>query len=148
MARSPPTGKPTMPANLTATAGKGAVTLTWDAIDATSSNTNLLNDLQITKHQVRQSTDGGANYETWTDIPNSAYREPNAASYTIGSLTDGTEYTFQVRAVNAYTGPGSISRGRPHGSEARRVAVTARLVCAVPLSWIPVAPPCSFPWVA
>ena len=102
----PPTGKPTTPANLTAVAGKGVVTLTWDAIDATSGNSNLVNDLQITKHQVRQSTDGGANYGTWTDIPNSGYGEVNAANYTIGSLTDDTEYTFQVRAVNAYTGTG------------------------------------------
>ena len=98
-----PTGKPTTPANLTATAGKGAVTLTWDAVDATSSNTNLVNDLNITKHQVRQSTDGDISDETWTDIPNSAYRGVNATTYTIGSLMDGTEYTFQVRAVNGCT---------------------------------------------
>ena len=62
-----------------------------------------MNDVQITKHQVRQSTDGDISDETWTDIPNSAYGEVNAASYTVGSLTDGTEYTFQVRAVNACT---------------------------------------------
>ena len=98
-----PTGKPTTPANLTAAAAKGAVTLNWDAIDDTSSNTNLVNDVQITKHQVRQSTDGGNSYGTWTDIPNSAYRGANAASYAIGSLTDDTEYTFQVRAVNGCT---------------------------------------------
>ena len=98
-----PTAKPTTPTSLTATAGKGAVTLTWDAIDTTSSNTNLLNDVNITKHQVRQSTDGGANYGTWTDIPNSGYGGVNAASYTVVSLTDGTDYTFQVRAVNGCT---------------------------------------------
>ena len=98
-----PTGKPTAPANLMATAGKGAVTLTWDAIDDTSSNTNRLNDVHITKHQVRQTTDSDITDETWTDIPNSAYGGVNAASYTIGSLTDGTEYTFQVRAVNGCT---------------------------------------------
>ena len=98
-----PTDKPTTPANLAATAGKGAVTLTWDAVDGTSSNTNRVNDVQITKHQVRQSTDGDITDETWTDIPSSAYGGVNATSYTIGSLTDGTEYTFQVRAVNACT---------------------------------------------
>ena len=96
-----PTGKPTTPANLMAAAGKGAVTLTWDAIDDTSSNTNRLNDVQITKHQVRQSTDGDISDETWTDIPNSAPGEANDTSYTIDGLADGTEYTFQVRAVNA-----------------------------------------------
>ena len=98
-----PTAKPTTPTNLTATAGKGAVTLTWDAIDDTSSNTNRVNDLQITKHQVRQTTDSDITDETWTDIPDSAYGGINATSYTIDSLTDGTEYTFQVRAVNACT---------------------------------------------
>ena len=108
-----PTGKPTTPANLTATAGRGAVTLTWDAVDATSTNTNRLNDVQITKHQVRQSTDGGSNYGTWTDIPDSAYGGVNAASYTIGSLTDGTEYTFQVRAVNACTASAGCGNSDP-----------------------------------
>ncbi len=98
-----PTGKPTIPANLTATAHKGAVTLAWDAFDTSSSNTNLLNDIQITKHQVRQSTDGDISDETWTDIPDSAHLGINATTYTIGSLTDGTEYTFQVRAVNGCT---------------------------------------------
>ena len=98
-----PTGKPTTPANLEATAGKGAVTLAWDAVDATSSNTNRLNDVQITKHQVRRSTDGDISDETWNDIPNSGYGGVNATTYTIGSLMDGTEYTFQVRAVNGCT---------------------------------------------
>ena len=96
-----PTGKPTTPANLMAAAGKGAVTLAWDAIDDTSSNTNLLNDILITKHQYRQSTDGDISDETWTDIPNSAPGEANDTSYTIDGLADGTEYTIQVRAVNA-----------------------------------------------
>ena len=75
-----PTGKPTTPANLTATAGKGAVTLTWDPVDATSGNTNLVNDAQITKHQVRQSTGGDINDETWTDIPNSAIGQVHAST--------------------------------------------------------------------
>ena len=96
-----PTGKPTTPANLTAAAGTAAVTLAWDAIDTTSSNTNLVNDVNITKHQYCQKTDTSACAATdWTDIPNSAFGEVNANTYTIGSLTDGTEYTFRVRAVN------------------------------------------------
>ncbi len=95
-----PTGKPSAPSRLRATAGMGAVTLTWAAIDATSSNPNVLNDVQITKHQVRRSTNGGASYGAWTDIPDSGYRGTHATTYTIDNLTDGREYTFQVRAVN------------------------------------------------
>ena len=111
-----PTGKPTTPANLTATAGQRAVTLTWDAVDTTSSNTNLVNDANITTHQVRQSTDGGTNYGTWTDISNSAFGEVNANTYTIGSLTDGTEYTFQVRAVNGCTATTGCGESDPSAS--------------------------------
>ena len=95
-----PTGKPTTPAELVAAGGKGSVTLTWAAVDATSRNTNLVNDAQITKHQVRQSTNGGANYGPWADIPDSGYGGVHANTYTIGNLADATEYTFQVRAVN------------------------------------------------
>ena len=96
-----PTGKPTTPANLTATAGRGAVTLAWDAIDIAATNLNRLNDAAITKHQYCQKTDTSACAATdWTDIPNSAYGKVNANTYTIGSLTNGTEYTFRVRAVN------------------------------------------------
>ena len=108
-----PTGKPTAPANLEAAEGKGAVTLTWDAVDTTGSNTNLVNDLQITRHQVRQATDGNISDETWTDIPDSAYGEVHATTWTVGSLTDGTEYTFQVRALNGCTATPGCGEGDP-----------------------------------
>ena len=99
-----PTAKPTAPANLTATAGRGAVTLTWDAIDLAATNTNRLNDAVITKHQYCQKTDTSVCAASdWTDIPDSAPAGVNATSYTVGSLTNGTQYTFQVRAVNACT---------------------------------------------
>ena len=128
-----PTAAPTQPANLTATVGKGAVALAWDAVDATSSNTNRLNDVQITKHQVRQSTDGGANYGTWTDIPNSAHGEVNATSYTIGSLTDGTEYAFEVRAVNSFGNSDSATATTKPTQPANLTAVAGK--GAVTLTW-------------
>ncbi|MDE0206904.1 MAG: fibronectin type III domain-containing protein [Candidatus Tectomicrobia bacterium] len=95
------TDKPSAPANLAATAGQGAVTLTWDAIDGDpSTNVNLENDLTVTKHQFRQTTDNDITDDTWTDIPDSGLDGINATSYTVTNLTDGTTYTFQVRAVN------------------------------------------------
>ena len=99
-----PMAKPTTPANLTAASGRGAVTLTWDAVDDTGSNTNRLNDLQITKYEYCQKTDTSAcGASDWIDIPNSAYGEANANTYTIDSLTNNTAYTFRVRAVNECT---------------------------------------------
>ena len=142
-----PTGKPTTPANLKAAAGRGAVTLTWDAVDATSSNTNLVNDLQIDKHQYCQKTDTSAcGTSDWSDIASSAYGEVNANTYTVGSLTNSTEYTFRVRAVNECAAtmgcgisdastavmatPAADARARPTG-----LAATATGSAQVTLTW-------------
>lgn len=123
-----PTGKPTMPANLAATAGKGAVGLAWDPIDRAASNTNQLNDLNITKHQYRQAVDGDITDEAWVDIQNSGYGGVNAAGYTIAGLTDGTDYTFQVRAVNgcAESDPATAVTATPQaGALATPMGLTA-----------------------
>ncbi len=82
------TMQPAAPTNLTPALGSGGgeVALSWDDPD---------NDT-ITKYQV--STDGGT---IFTDIPNSAHGETNATGYTVTGLTNGTEYTFALRAVNA-----------------------------------------------
>ena len=73
--------------NLSATPDDGQVTLSW---------TNPANNT-ITKYQYRRKTDTGT-YGSWTDIPNSG---DTTTSYTVTGLTNGTEYTFGVRAVNA-----------------------------------------------
>ena len=39
---------------------------------------------------------------SWTDIPNSAPGEVNSTSYMVEGLTNGVEYPFQIRAVNAF----------------------------------------------
>ena len=98
-----PTGKPTTPANLTATAGNRSVELTWNPVDTSSSNTNLLNDVNITRHEYRQSTDGGTNYGSWVSISDSGYGKLYDTGYTVTGLTNETEHTFQVRAVNGCT---------------------------------------------
>ena len=86
---------PAAPTGLTAALGSGGgeVALSWDDPD---------NDT-ITGYQV--STDGGT---TFTDIPNSAHGGTNATGYTVTGLTNGTEYTFKLRAVNL-SGAGAAS---------------------------------------
>ena len=78
---------PAAPMNLSAAPDDGQVTLSW---------ANPANNT-ITKYQYRRKTDTGT-YGSWTDIPNSG---DTTTSYTVTGLTNGTEYTFRVRAVNA-----------------------------------------------
>ena len=73
---------PSMPTGLTATAGDGQVTLTWDDPG----------NITIRKHQY--STDGGT---TFMDISGSGAA---TTTYTVTGLTGVGEYTFAVRAVN------------------------------------------------
>ena len=84
---------PDAPTSLTATEGNAEVVLRWTAGSDGGS--------AITAHQYRKKV-GSGNYEaTWTPIPNSEAGGANANSYTVTTgLTNGTAYTFQVRAVN------------------------------------------------
>ena len=77
------------PANLTAAAGVGEVTLSWDDP----------NDSTITAYKYRQKEAAGS-FGQWTTIPDSAYGEANTTGYTVRGLTDGQTYTFQIRAVD------------------------------------------------
>ena len=87
------------------------VTLSWDNP----------NNASITKYQYRQSTDSGKTWSPdWTNITAS---DKNTTSHTVTNLTNGIEYTFEVRAVNA-TGNGA----------------------AVSVSAIPVLPPLTVTW--
>ena len=79
---------PTAPLNLAATPGNTEVTLTWlppsdDRADS------------IQKYQVRHAEIGG-NYGSWSDVARAAA----ARTHTVIDLTNGIEYTFQVRAIN------------------------------------------------
>ena len=85
--------KPAKPSKPTATAGAGSGTLTLGS--TITGGSGALSKWQYT-------TDNGAN---WTDITSDT---DNNLSYVVGSLTDGTNYTFKVRAENA-TGTGPIS---------------------------------------
>ena len=88
---------PVAPANLAAEVGDARVTLSWDDPS----------DSMITKYQYRVSADGGGSWvPDWMDIPNSG---ASTTSYTVMGLTNGTEYTFEVRAVES-SEPGPASR--------------------------------------
>ena len=96
-----PTATPQPPAvpdaitGLVASGGNGQVTLGWTVPDPNRS--------PITRFQYRRKTTGS--YGVWTNIPGSG---PTTTSYTVTGLTNGTAYTFQVRAVNA-VGSASVS---------------------------------------
>ena len=77
-------GKLTKPENLTATAGDQSVDLYW----------TLANSATITQYQYQQKTTG--DYGSWTDIANSS---ATTTSHTVGSLVNGTAYTFRIRGV-------------------------------------------------
>ena len=106
---------PDAPTNVTATAGHAQVRLSW---------TNP-NDATISKYQYRQSTNGGSSWSPdWTDISGSS---ASTTSHTRTGLTNGTRYTFQVRAVNAggAAGPESASvQARPVRANNRPVAAS------------------------
>ncbi len=88
------TPPPAAPTNLAATVGNQSVALKWtDPSDTT-----------ISKYQYRQK-EGSNNYGVWTDIGSSS---ATTTSHTITGLTNETEYTFQLRAVNP-AGAGSSS---------------------------------------
>ena len=78
----PRTSAPGPPRNLTAVAGNGQVVLTWDAPASDGG-------AEITDYEYRIN---GRN--PWISIGSTN------TTYTVSGLDNGTEYTFQVRAVN------------------------------------------------
>ena len=90
-----PATVPEAPANLEATPGDGSVTLRWTA--------PYDGGRAITGHQYcrKEGTSASCTAESdWTDIEDSAPGGANATGYTVSDLTNGTAYTFRVRARN------------------------------------------------
>ena len=88
-----PVGKPATRVDLTMAPSheNRRVKLTWDT-------TPLPTD-ELSGFQYRQKAGGG--YGSWIDIPNSS---ASTRTHVVASLTNGTTYTFQVRAVNSSGG--------------------------------------------
>ena len=84
---------PLAPTDLAASGGDGEVTLSWTAGGDGGS--------AITGHEYLRR-EGTADYgDDWTGIETSAPGEANATSFTVTGLTNGTAYSFKVRAVNS-----------------------------------------------
>ena len=90
-----PKAVPYAPDNLSAAGGNGQVTLTWDDPD----------DTTITGYQYQQA-EGEGEFGDWADILGSM---ATTTSHTVTGLTNGTSYTFAVRAVNDSLGNGAAS---------------------------------------
>ena len=88
--------RPGAPQNLTETAGDAQVTLSWDAPSSNGGGT-------ITGYEYRLDTNDDGTWTGWSSTSNG-----RSTSVTITSLTNGTIYAFQVRAVNS-AGSGSYS---------------------------------------
>ena len=90
----PPRTAPFAPRNLMAEAGNAQVILKWD--------TPYHGGSAITDYEYRQQ-EGTGPFGDWMAIPNSEWW-----NYTVSGLTNGTDYTFEVRAENA-EGKGTVA---------------------------------------
>ena len=98
---------PTAPRNLTAETGDTQVTLEWAA-------PTFDGGVAIDGYEYQQRTGSGA-YGSWTDISGA---DEDTTEHTVTGLTNGTSYSFKVRAKNPVGGEG------PASNEATAVPVT------------------------
>ena len=131
---------PDAPASLTASPGNAEATLTWTAPASDGG-------AAITKYQYRVSADGGTTWSPdWTDVPDadSDSDQADERTVTVTSLSNGTEYTFQVRAVNS-EGDGSEAQDTatpasgPSAPDAPASLTATRGDTEVGLRWTPPA---------
>ena len=95
---APGTSAPGAPRDLRTTPGDGRVTLAWTAPGSDGG-------AAIEKYRYRVSANAGSSWDQdWTDVPDGADVGDSAAdetTFTVSGLINGTEYVFQLRAVNS-----------------------------------------------
>ena len=96
-------GAPEPPTGFTAQAGDGKAILSWDDPG----------EEYITDYEVRRK-EKGKNWGTWASVKdNEAYvkvpSDGETISYTVSGLTNGTEYTFEIRTVRGADQSQSVS---------------------------------------
>ena len=105
---------PGAPSGLTATGGDETVTLNWSAPEDGGS--------QIIRYEYRYAATGQT-LSDWATVSGAG----NARSVTIDNLTNGTEYRFQVRAVNEIDeGPATEDSATPGRAPSMPTGLTAR----------------------
>ena len=108
---------PTAPQNLAALPGNGRVTLTWDAPESDGGRT-------IDSYDYRYRVTSETNWGAWAEVPDSGPGEANHSRYRVMGLTNGTVYTFEVRAVNGIeSGPVAGASGMPREPGAIRATL-------------------------
>ena len=99
---------PSAPRNVNVVPGNAQVELTWQWPESLT---------VITKYQYRQRA-GSGSWGSFIDIPGSGQ---NTANHVVTGLTNGTEYRFQIRAMNG----SRAGSGGPHQDYTPRVTPTA-----------------------
>ena len=108
---APGTSAPGVPRDLGTTPGDGRVTLAWTAPGSDGG-------AAIEKYRYRVSANAGSSWDPdWTDVPDGADAGDSAAdetTFTVSGLSNGTEYVFELRAVNSVgEGPAASAADTP-----------------------------------
>ena len=123
---------PGAPQNFEATAGNASVTLSWAAPASDGGGA-------ITEYEYRYSTGSTVSASAiWTDVTDGSDAGDSTADetgVTISSLTNGTQYAFEVRAVN------SAGDGTAAGPVTATPAPTVSIAAVYPKALIRVANP-------